>query len=226
MSSIRQWFLDLSLAHKLTAIGVIAATASLAFASVVLVVYDVAIERERLVRDIITITDVAGINSTGVVSFGDTKEAANILSALHVNTHVNTAAILLPTGRVLARFDRDPQHPSVMKLEASAIGGTDPWHRMNGASLELTRPIVLGGEVIGTIYVESDLQELVTRGWQALRILVIALIGGVGLAFTLSRWLQRVISAPLLRLTDVTRAVMRDHKYDVRVDAVGHDEIG
>ena len=49
---------------------------------------------------------------------------------------------------------------------------------MSGSSLELTRPIVLGGEVIGTIYVESDLQELVTRGWQALRILVIALIGG------------------------------------------------
>src|SRR5258706_7421107 len=93
-------------------------------------------------------------------------------------------------------------------------------------ALELTRPIVLGGEVIGTIYVESDLQELVTRGWQALRILGLALLGGVVLAFTLSRRLQRVISAPLLRLTDVTRAVTRDHRYDVRVDAVGHDEIG
>ena len=226
MSSIKQWFLDLSLAHKLTAIGVLAATASLAFASVVLVVFDVASERERLVRDINTITDVAGSNSTAAVSFGDPKAAADILSALHVNTHVKGAAILLPAGRVLARFDRDELHPNVFNIEDAAIGGSEPWHRISASSLVLTRPILLRAEVIGTIYVESDLQELVSRGWQDFRVLVIALFGGIGLAFVLSRQLQRVISAPLLRLTDVTRAVTHDHRYDVRVEKAGHDEIG
>ena len=226
MSSIRQWFLDLSLAHKLTAIGVLAATASLAFASVVLVVFDVASERERLVRDINTITDVAGSNSTAAVSFGDPKAAADILSALHVNTHVKGAAILLPTGRVLARYDRDEQHPNAVNIDDAAIGGSQPWHRISASSLVLTRPILLRAEVIGTIYVESDLRELVSRGWQSLRILVIALFGGIGLAYVLSRQLQRVISAPLLRLTEVTRAVTQDHRYDVRVEKTGHDEIG
>jgi signal transduction histidine kinase/CheY-like chemotaxis protein len=226
MSSIRQWFLDLSLAHKLTAIGVLAATASLAFASVVLVVFDVASERERLVRDINTITDVAGSNSTAAVSFGDPKAADDILSALHVNTHVKGAAILLPTGRILARFDRDALHPNAVNIEDAAIGGSEPWHRISASSLVLTRPILLRTEVIGTIYVESDLQELVSRGWQSFRILVIALFGGIGLAYVLSRQMQRVISAPLLRLTDVTRSVTRDHRYDVRVEAAGRDEIG
>ena len=227
MFSIRQTFLHLSLAHKLTAIGVIAATGSLVFTSIVLAAFDVSSEKARLVRDIATITDVAGINSTAAVSFSDAKAAADTLAALHVNTHVESAAILLPNGRVLARFDRDAQHPTVLRTqEEGAIGSANQWSRLTGRSLELTRPIVLGGEVIGTIYVESDLQELVTRGWQSLRILVIALIGGVGLAFTLSRRLQHVISAPLLRLTNVARTVTRDHRYDVRVEAAGQDEIG
>jgi signal transduction histidine kinase/DNA-binding response OmpR family regulator len=226
MSSIRQWFLDLSLAHKLTAIGVLAATASLAFASVVLVVFDVASERERLVRDINAMTDVAGSNSTAAVSFGDPMAAADILSALHVNTHVKCAAILLPTGRILARYDRDELHPYAVNIDDAAIGGTEPWHRITASSLMVTRPILLRAEVIGTIYVESDLQELVSRGWQSFRILAIALFGGIGLAYVLSRQMQRVISAPLLRLTDVTRSVTRDHRYDVRVETAGHDEIG
>jgi two-component system, sensor histidine kinase and response regulator len=226
MSSIKQWFLNLSLAHKLTAIGVVAAAASLAFASGVLVAFDVASERARLVRDINTITDVAGNNSTAAITFGDPKVAADILSALHVNTHVKTAAILLPNGRILARFDRDEAHPGAVNIADASLGGVNPWFKVTGSSLMLTRPIVLRAEFIGTIYVETDLQELVDRRWQSLRILIIALFGGVGLAYVLSRQLQRVISAPLLRLTDVTRTVTRDHRYDMRVEATGHDEIG
>ena len=226
MSSIRQWFLHLSLAHKLTAIGVIPAVASLVFASVVMVAFDTSLDGARLTHDLATIADVAGINSTAAVSFGDTKAAADTLAAIRANTHVKTAAILLPNGRVLARFDRDPQHPEVVRIQDAVIGSANPWHRIKWSSLEITEPIVLRGEVIGTIYIESDLQEFVVRIRQVLRVLVIALFGGVGLAFVLSSWLQRVISAPLLRLTNVTRAVTRDHRYDVRVEAAGRDEIG
>ena len=226
MSSPRRWFLNLSLARKLTGIGVIAAAASLTFASVVLLAFEVSIENERLVRDIATIADVAGINSTAAVSFTDAAAAADTLSALRANPHVKAAAILLPNGRVLARFDRDQQRPGVVRIEDAAIGGPNPWHRLRWPALDLTRPIVLRGEVVGTVYIESDLQELVTHSWQYLRVLVIAFCAAVGLAFTLSRRLQRVISTPLLRLTSVTRAVTRDHQFNTRVEPAGHDEIG
>ena len=46
------------------------------------------------------------------------------------------------------------------------------------------------------------------------------------LAFVLSSKLQRLISSPILRLTEVTRAVSRDRNYDIRAEQTGEDEVG
>src|SRR3982750_1315565 len=93
MRSLTRWLEGLSVARKLKAIGVIPSMASLVFAGAVLLVVDASVERSRVIRDITTITDIAGINSTAAVVFGDTKAAAETLSALRVNSHVVTAAL-------------------------------------------------------------------------------------------------------------------------------------
>jgi two-component system, sensor histidine kinase and response regulator len=223
---IKDRLLRLSLSRKLTAIGVLAAAAALTFASVVLLVADVSLERASLVRDLGTITDVAGINSTATISFGDPKAAAETLSALRVNPQIVTAAILLRDGTVFARFDRDPARPSAVMVEDDAARILQPWHRFTAGSLRLTRPISLRGDVLGAMYVESDLQQIWARVKRYLQILMVSLFGALLLAFALSNQLQRVISRPLLRLTEVARGVTRDHQFDARVERTGGDEIG
>src|SRR6185436_1330085 len=92
--------------------------------------------------------------------------------------------------------------------------------------LTVIAPIMLGNERIGFVYVASDLREMRTRAAQYLAVLAVVLVAGFGLSFALSNTLQRVISAPLLRLTDVTRLVTTNHQYDVRAEKAGNDEIG
>jgi two-component system sensor histidine kinase/response regulator len=58
------------------------------------------------------------------------------------------------------------------------------------------------------------------------RMLVLVLFGAFWIALPIAFSLQRVISAPLLRLTDITRAVTRDRHYDIRAAKGGRDEIG
>ena len=113
MAALRRWLTGLSLARKLRAIGVIATAASLALAGAVLLAVEISLERTRTARDIVTITDVVGMNSTGSVSFGDAKAADETLAAFRANSHVVTAAVLLADGRVLARYDRD-RHPAAL----------------------------------------------------------------------------------------------------------------
>ena len=139
------------------------AAAALTFASIVLLVADISLERASLVRDLGTITDVAGINSTATISFGDAKAAAETLSALRANTQIVTAAIVLRDGRVFARFDRDPGRPSAVMVDDAVERNVRPWHRFTLASLRLTRPISLDGDVLGAMYVESDLQQIWVR---------------------------------------------------------------
>ena len=228
MSTIKQWLLSLSLARKLTAIGVVASAASLIMAGAVLLTFDLIAEGRDQIRDMEILANLEGINSTAALSFGDIKAATVTLAALGSNPHIVTAAIRLPDGTALARFDRDPQHPRALPVDITSPRGTDRWHRMDlvTGSLTVVQPITFGGETIGTVYVESDLQELQSRAKAYAEALIIVLIAGFGLSFALSTRLQRLVSTPLLRLTNATRVVTRDHRFDVRVDQASGDEVG
>jgi signal transduction histidine kinase/DNA-binding response OmpR family regulator len=228
MSGLSRWLRNLSLARKLTAIGVAATAASLFMAGAVLLTFDVVAESRDEIREIAIIANVASINSTAALTFRDVRAATETLSALRSNPHIVTAAILRPDGTAMARFDRDRQHARPLSLDPQGRHDGGEWHHLNvtAGSLALTQPIVLGGETIGTVYVESDLDELQARALEYLEVLGLVLIAGFGLSLALSDRLQRIVSAPLLRLTDATRVVTHDHEYEVRVEKTGNDEIG
>jgi signal transduction histidine kinase/CheY-like chemotaxis protein/HPt (histidine-containing phosphotransfer) domain-containing protein len=224
MRSVKRWFSQLSIARKFATIGVVAAGLSLVAAALLLLAFELALERGRLARDIVTITDVISFNSTASVSFGDAHAAAETLSALRANPHVMTAVILLPDGKILARYDRDPTTPRSVQTGSIVRRLSEPSFTLE--SMRVARPIVLEGEELGFVYVESDVHEFVTRAQQFLGVLGIALAGALGLSVWLSTRLQRIITAPLLRLTQATRTVTREHHYEVRVEKPNADEVG
>ena len=79
-------------------------------------------------------------------------------------------------------------------------------------------PIQIDGEIIGGVYLESDLAGLHERRQRLLSIISLVLFGALAVAFMLSAKLQRLISGPILRLTAVTQVVSRDKNYDIRVE--------
>ena len=222
---VHNWFRRLSLTRKLTAIGVASATASVMMAGAVLLAFNLTAEYHDEIREISIVANVAGINSAAALAFGDAQAAGETLSALRSNPHLIAATIQLPDGRVLARYDREPGRPHPPPAEPTT---SRLLHELNLSAGELTviAPIMLGTERIGFVYVASDLREMRTRAAQYLGVLAAVLVAGFGLSFALSNKLQRIISAPLLRLTDVTRLVTTNHQYDVRAEKAGDDEIG
>src|SRR6185436_4338504 len=228
MSSIKRWIRNLSLARKLTAIGVTASAASLLIAGTGLLAFDLIAESRDQIREMEVVARVQGTNITAALTFGDAKAATETLAALRSNPHVVTAAIRRPDGTALARFERDSQQPHPLPLPDIESPATAGWHRLDlrAGSLTVVQPIVLGDEPIGTVYVQTDLNELRARTKAYLEALVVVLCAGFGLSLALSTWLQRVVSTPLLRLTNATRVVTRDHRFDVRVEESGRDEVG
>jgi signal transduction histidine kinase/DNA-binding response OmpR family regulator len=228
MSSANGWFRNLSLARKLTAIGVIAAAASLVMAGAVLGTFDTFAEYRDEVREIGIIATVTAINSTAAVSFDDAKDAAEILSALRANPHIIRGEIRVAAGAVLARYERDV-HSGTPNSDApaQAINSERPAARWRARKIRITTPILLDGtELIGSLDIESDLAELQTRLEQYLVVLLFVFVLGGAVSYVLSHRLQLIISAPLLRLTTAARAVTKDHQYAVRVERTGSDEIG
>jgi len=227
MSIARPWFPNLSLARKLTAIGVATSTASVVVACALMVVYDVSTSRERLGRDTGLLANVVGDNSTAALAFGDASGASDTLGAVAVNKHIVSAGIFTLDGTPFAYYNRAGQtSPAPPAVAADVLKRHQPWQAFTGTSVLVARPITLKNEVIGMVVVESDLSEVSERTIKFGKIIALALVGAVGIAFILGWSLQRVISTPLLRLTEVTRVVTRDHRYDLRVEPLGRDEIG
>jgi signal transduction histidine kinase/CheY-like chemotaxis protein len=225
MSNIKRWFRDLTLARKLTAIGVASSLASGVVACVAILAYDVSSARQGLAQDMGVVADVVGANSTAALAFGDARGARETLGAVAAVEHVVSAAILLSDGTVFAEYHRRPG--SVMTPVApDVLRQQKPWHAFTSNGLILIRPITLKTDTIGTVVVESDLSEIWSRVSGFLGILGLVSIGAVGAALLVAFRLQRVISSPLMHLTGVTRAVTRDHRFEARATKTGNDEIG
>jgi len=224
----QHWVRNLSLARKIIVVIMGVSSTALLLACLALVAYDSTTARTGLTRDIGMLADVVGATSTAAVSFSDAKAATESLGAVAVNPNVRMAAILR-NGAVFARFDRrrETQSQSILtRIDPGLVRTPQPVFTYDADSLRVVRPILLDGELIGGVYIESGLAELQDRQRRLISIIAVVLFGAVAIAFVLSSRLQRLISSPILRLTDVTRTVSRDRNYDIRAEKSGQDEVG
>jgi two-component system, sensor histidine kinase and response regulator len=225
--NVKHWFAHLTLARKLTAIGVLTSAAALVLVCAVFFAYDLSTSRTRLVRDMGMLADVIGRNSTAALAFGDAKAAGDTLRGIALNEHIVSAEILSSSGEVLARYQRDTTTPSAARVRphATAIGAGQPWYEMTGDRLRLLRPIRHDDELVGTVFIEADQQEVWMRAADLTKIVAAVFVAAFVLSLVVAFRLQRGISAPLLGLTETTRATA-EGRYDVRAEAAGTDEIG
>jgi len=232
----RAIFRKLSLARKLVALSVLTSGAALAVGATALVSYDVSRARVRMVEDLRLLGTVIGSNSAAAIAFHDPVAEDDILrGAASVDGHVLTAAVILPDEPVFARFDRQPAkpvplpalHDVLVRMLRPAPGTRAPieWHAFEPDRLRVIVPIVLVSDRVGAVYIESDLDELVARQRTYAWVVGLTIAGGLVLSFVISLRLQRVISAPIVRLTDITRAVQHGH-YELRANPAGTDEVG
>ncbi|MDQ3070972.1 MAG: response regulator [Acidobacteriota bacterium] len=224
---VRRQIRRLSLSRKLTAMSIVTSAAALVLAGVMLMAYDQMSARQRLRLDTVSLADVIGNNSTAALAFRDATAAGDTLRVAALNPHIISAVVAGKDGRVLAEYVREGAQRPAPPVSLTPAGGPIAGHAFRPGVLHVTRPIRLDSEIIGAVTVASDLDELGSRALTFLRILVAVLLAACGVAWALAARLQRVISVPLIGLADVTRAVTRERRYDLRADGgASEDEIG
>lgn len=220
------WFRNLSLARKLVVLNLAISGAVLAAGSLTLYSYDLSRARARMREEAHRLAEVVATNSTAAIEFHDPGAARDVLrSVASADRHIRTAAILLPDGRVFARFDSEARTASGSLSLPPAPPAGEAWDQFDRDRLRVATGIELASERLGAVYVESDLDDLRARQLRQGRVIGSTLLGGLLLALLLSLALQRLISTPILQLTRVTRAV-RSGNYHLRATSAGRDEVG
>ena len=159
-----------------------------------------------------------GTNSTAALTFNDPKAGTETLAA---SPHVIAAAIYTKEGRIFSTY-----------VGKGTKGGFRPpplqenIARFERNSLILFRPIFLGEEMIGTVYIESDLENLHSALRQYTIVTVVLIVASSFVALLLASRFQRVVSEPISHLVKTAKAISLQKDYTIRAEKHGGDELG
>jgi signal transduction histidine kinase len=174
-----------------------------------------------MVRELSTLAEIIGANSTAALAFDDQRSAEETLAALSAKQRIVGAYIYTKDGAAFARYHRAGLQGDFVPPEPRGDS-----YRFEGEHLALFRRITLDDEMIGTVYIQSDLQEMRFRLQRYAGIVVGVMLASFCVAFVLSSKLQRVISEPILQLAKIAQVVSAEKNYAIRAVKHSDDELG
>lgn len=216
-------FDNLPIQRKLMALSLLASGSALALASAVFLAYDVLTFRHALVRSLSVQAEIIGANSASSVLFQDVPSAERTLSALRARPGIMTAGIYDAQGKPFAAWTRDT---ASFRPLPPFFDGKEERYSFEGDAISLVRPMFFDGSFIGSVYIQSDLQELHGRVARYVVILGAVLLLALAAAALVSARFARGISRPVLDLVQTAKAVSVDKDYSVRAPGGGKDEVG
>ena len=185
------------------------------------IVYDLITFKNQMTEDLNSVAEIIGTNSAAALDFDNQNDAEETLMGLKVKGHITSACIYKVDGEVLAQYHRD----------GKPIDSSHPKPKISGFEftkdrLHVFHEIFLDENKIGTVYLQSDLDELNARP-KRYAVIILAVLGASMLAaFLMTSRLQRIISEPIRSLANTAKKVSDNKDFSVRAEKFSNDELG
>jgi len=232
---------NLPIRLKLTLIVLVTSGVAVVLASAAFLVTDYYSYREQMARELVGYArNLASLvrpaldpqNAGSQVGRLVGREMLNLtVNALGTRNTIEAAIVFNSAGIEETRYERG------LELVAAPAGGGDhtlpsrppseDGYAFRGRSLEVFQGVYNDeGVKLGTIFLKSDIAELVARQQRYIVILALVTLGSLVVALLLASRLQTVISRPILHLAEVETRVSREKDYSVRAVKEAEDELG
>ncbi|GFO55931.1 histidine kinase [Geomonas sp. Red276] len=232
-------FRDLTIRRKLIAILLLTNAIVLALVVAAFVVNEAATFRTGMRGELTALAEILGNNSSAAVAFNDGTAATETLAGLRAKPAVMAAFVVESDGTVLASYLAHGVTLSQVPFIVEGAAGV----RVDGKRLQVEvartanplllqrrlfvdSPIVLDGQQVGRVVIQSDSRELTARLEVFLSLVAAVTFGGFLLVYLLASRLQRVISEPIDHLVEVMKEVSGEKNYAMRAEKGSDDELG
>ena len=207
-----------SIRHKLMSVVLLTTLVALVISLGTIVVYDLRAYHRNLVADISTQAELLGHMSSAALAFDDERLALENLNLMRIRPRVTAGALYKADGSLFASYRANEgvgALPAQVGKEGESIAGN---------SVELFKPIVDNGELLGTVYLRAD-YELAGRTADYLAIALGVTVLALLVALLLLRRLDYVITQPIVDIADVAREVIETGDYSRRARKLSADEV-
>ena len=207
-----------SIRRKLMSVVLLTTLVALVISLGTIVVYDLRVYHRNLVADISTQAELLGHMSSAALAFDDERLALENLNQMRSRPRVTAGALYKADGSLFASYRANEgvgALPAQVGKEGESIAGN---------SVELFKPIVDNGELLGTVYLRAD-YELAGRTADYLAIALGVTVLALLVALLLLRRLDYVITQPIVDIADVAREVIETGDYSRRARKLSADEV-
>ena len=225
---------DSTVARKLTAIILLVACSMLVLTVILLLSIETLSFRRELAANLASTAKVIGTNARPAILFNDFPLAREILDSLAAKPNVCLAYIFDRKGKPLARYlaSDEPEFASeqirrgLEDLQALTLAAPlQPAQRFADLHIAVTYPVVVDGELLGTVLLRADQKALWDRMLSLLFGALLILGAVMILAYLLAARLQAAITGPILQLRETMRQVAEGKNLSVRSSIHGNDEL-
>ncbi|UZD97782.1 diguanylate cyclase [Pseudomonas corrugata] len=210
-------FKDRPLRDKLVHTGFLLTAAAMAVLLLILLTYQLVVQRNALVEGVKAHAMVIGSNGAAAIMFQDALEAQETLASLKHIPDITWAAFLSLDGQELATYQRVGMEAGIDRDTTEGIG----W-----SSLLVRQPVVLHGQHIGNVVVRASLASLYRRLALQSAFGVLAAALALSCSLVLSRRMASSVVKPLLSLVQLTEEVSAKRDFSLRATLYGGDEAG
>lgn len=212
---------NLKIRDKLILITMVTCIAVLLLVSGTLIVWQWSNLRQTMVRNLSTQAAMIADNCKAALAFEDAEDAEDILRALKAESSVVFGCIYNSEGELFATYYRSG-NDSMTNLSKFQEKG----YSFDGGFLTVFEPIVLEEEMIGIVCIRSDLEPMRNILRQNTKITIAVLLFATLVAYFVSSRLQRIISKPILALSEIAKGVSEKKDYSTRALKQSNDEVG
>jgi signal transduction histidine kinase len=219
---------NLSLRTKSILLMTLTGFIALIFAVTAFIGYELFMFRTVAENESLAIARIVSLNSMASLSFRDADAARETLASLGGESSINAAALYDQDGKLFVRTG-DPAAPGgelpdslapELRIGSGHVLGWD------GSILRIHYPVLLEKTRLGTVALITVQTALVQRlrtylGLSALIFLISSI-----LAYIVSLYSQRIITAPVLALQETMQHVASSKNYSIRADVLTDDELG
>lgn len=184
-------------------------------------IYEYYSYRGQAKREMVTVGEIIAANSSSSLAFLNRQDAEEVLQTLGRQKNIIAASLYDTSGKLFAWY------PDTLPLNQLPGRSTNKQGFFYSKKyLEGFQPVTLGDKRVGALYLRSDIKAVYKRLNIYGNITIIFVLLSVGLAYLLSRRLQKDFTTPILELAHKAQIISTKKDYSIRARETTNDETG
>ncbi|MDD1621802.1 MAG: EAL domain-containing protein [Methylococcaceae bacterium] len=211
-------FLRLSIQAKLFSITIFSSLLSMLLALLILMTININDIKHKAMEELKAVADLIANRSIAAVMFDDSNLAKENLESLNSLPNLLSACVYSGKGQIFTSRNKD-----TATCPTKDEGLHSHYDRLIAYVFQ---PMHQDTEIVGSVYLASDLSPALWRELQFIGVVVIVLLVAFIITFLLTAPLLNRVAKPIALLAKTAHKISHEHDYSLRASKHSDDELG